>query len=120
MPEVLVSRDAEQPAATPKAGRELKVGQISAAVAAAQPVLLLGKIVVADAGAMQLAQRLFGGTEIADVSIRFCQMQRHPVDETADQRLAAGPQQFLPDMQIVRLCQRTALPREQRARREVG
>ena len=64
MPQILISRDAEQPAARLEAGRELEVGEIGAAVAAAQPVLLLGEIVVADAGAMQLAQRLLGGAEI--------------------------------------------------------
>src|SRR5438034_125395 len=81
MPEILVSRGAEQPAARPEAGRELKVGEIGAAVAATQPILLLGEIVMADAGAMQLAQRLLGGTEIGGIAKRFCQMQRYAIDE---------------------------------------
>src|SRR5207247_10836598 len=75
MPEILVSRGAEQPAAGPEAGRELKVGEISAAVAGTQPVLVLGEIVMADAGAMPLAQRLLGGTELGGTAERFCQLQ---------------------------------------------
>jgi hypothetical protein len=47
-------------------------------------------------------------------------MQCHAIDETAHQRLAAGPQQFRPDMQIIRQRQRVALAREQGARREIG
>ena len=69
MPQILVGRDAEQPAAGLEAGRELEIGEIGAAVAAAQPVLLLGEIVMADAGAMQLSQRLLGGAEIGDVAV---------------------------------------------------
>ena len=91
MPEIFVSRNAERPAARREAGRELKVGEIGAAVAAAQPVLLLGEIVMADAGAMQLAQRLLGGTEIGGIAKWFCQMQRHAIDKSTHQRLPAGP-----------------------------
>ena len=91
MPQILVSRDTEQPASRPKAGRELEIRDIGTAIAAAQPVLFLGQIVVTDAGAMQLAQRLLGGTEIGDIARRLCQMQRHSVDESAHQRLLAGP-----------------------------
>src|ERR1700738_1250814 len=98
MPEILVGRDTKQPAARREAGRELKIRDIGPAIAAAQPVLLLGEIVMADAGAMQSAQRLLGGAEIGDVAERFCQMQRPPVDESAHQRLPAGPQKFRPDM----------------------
>ena len=120
MPQILVGRDAEQLAARLEAGRELEVGEIGAAVAAAQPVLLLGEIVVADAGAMQLAQRLLGGTEIGDVAVRLGQMQRHAVDEAAHQRLLAGPQQFRPDVQVARQRQRAAFASEQMTRRHVG
>ncbi len=69
---------------------------------------------------MQLAQRLLGRPEIADVAERLCQMQRHPVDEAAHQRLPAGPQQFGADTQIARQRQRAALAGEQMARRQVG
>ena len=91
MPEILVGRDTEQPAAGAEAGRKLKVGEIGPAVDAAQPVLLLGEIVMADAGAMQLAQRLLGGTEIGGIAKWFCQMQRHAIDKSTHQRLPAGP-----------------------------
>ncbi len=94
MPKVLVRRDPEQPAARAEAGRELEVGHIGAAVAAHEPVLLLGKIIVTDARAMQLPQRLLGGSEIGGIVKRLGQVQRHPVDKSAHQRLPAGPQQF--------------------------
>lgn len=55
MPQVLVGEDAVEPATSVEAGRELEVGHVGAAVAADQPVLLLGEIVVADAGAAQPA-----------------------------------------------------------------
>ena len=61
MPQILIGRDTEQPAAALEAGGELEIGEIGAAVAAAQPVLLLGQIVVTDAGTMQFSQRRLGG-----------------------------------------------------------
>jgi hypothetical protein len=120
MPEIFVSRDPEQPGARFEAGRQLEIREIGEAVAAAQPILLLGQIVVADAGAMELAQCSLGGTEIADIAMGFRQMQRHTIDEAAHQRLIAGPQQFWPDLQTPRLYQRAALAREQMAGREIG
>ena len=91
MPQILIGRDPEQPAARLETGGQLKIGDIGAAVAATQPVLLLGKIIMADAGAMQLAQRELGGAEIGEVAMRLCQMQRDAVDEAAHQRSSAGP-----------------------------
>ena len=116
MPEIFVSRNAEQPAARREAGRELKVGEIGAAVAAAQPVLLLGEIVVADAGAMQFAQRLLGRAEIAEIAVRFRHLQGDAIDKAAHQRLPTGPQQLGPDIEIARQCQRAPLAREQMPR----
>ena len=91
MPQILVGRDPEQPAAGLEAGGQLKIGNIGPAVAATEPVLLLGKIVMANAGAVQLAQGELGGAEIGEVAMGLCQMQRDPVDEAAHQRLPAGP-----------------------------
>ncbi len=91
MPQILVGGDAEQPASRPEAGGELEIRQIGPAVAAAQPVLFLGEIVVADAGAVQLAQRLLGGAEIGDVADGLGEVQRNAVDEAAHQRLPTGP-----------------------------
>lgn len=53
MSEVFVGEDAIEAAAPVEAGCELEVGDIGASIAADQPVLLLGEIVVADAGAAQ-------------------------------------------------------------------
>ncbi len=109
VPKILVGGDAKQPAPGFEAGRELKVGDIGVAVTAAQPVLFLGKIVVANAGAMQLAQRGLGGTEIGDIAVRLGEMERYTVDEAAHQRLPAGPQQLRPDVQVARQRQGVAL-----------
>ena len=120
MPQVLIGRDPEQPAAGLEAGGQLKIGNIGPAVAAAEPVLLLGKIVMANAGAVQLAQGELGGAEIGEVAMGFCQMQRDAVDETAHQRLPAGPQQLRPDVEIARQRQRVALAGEQMAGERIG
>src|SRR5581483_5248263 len=98
MPKVFVGQNTKQPVALSKAGRQLEIRQIGAAVAADQPVLLLGEVVVADTGAMQPPQRLFGRTKISDVARRLDQMKRNAVDETAHQRLPAAPQEFRPDI----------------------
>ena len=116
MPNILVGRDAEQPAAPLEAGGELEVGEIGVAVAAHEPVLLLGEVVVADACAMQPVQRLLGGTEVGDVAMRLCQMQRDAVDEAAHQRAAAGPQQLGSDLQALGQRQCPALARKQVSR----
>src|SRR4051794_1720557 len=120
MPEILVSRNPEQPAARFEAGGELEICQVGLAIAAAQPILFFCKIVMADAGAVQRAQRLLGGTEIADIAQWLCQMQRYAIDKAAHQRLAPRPQQFRPDIQVPRLCKGTTLAFEQMARRDKG
>ena len=91
MAQILIGRDPEQAAPCLEAGGQLKIGHIGAAVASAQPVLLLGEIIVADAGAVQFAQGQLGGAEIGDVAMGLCQMQRDPVDEAAHQRASTGP-----------------------------
>ncbi len=120
MPKVLVGGNAKQPAPGFEAGCKLKVGNIGAAVGAAQPVLFLGKIVMANAGTMQLAQRRLGGTEIGDIAVRLGEMERHTVDEPAHQRLPASPQQLRPDVQVARQRQCSALACEQMTRQEIG
>ena len=67
---------------------------------------------MADAGAVQLAQRQFGGSEIGEVAMGFCQMQRDAVDEAAHQRLPSGPEQLRADVEIARQRQRAALAGE--------
>src|SRR5258708_32474243 len=91
MPEILVSRDAEQAAARIEAGRELKVGEIGAAVAAAQPVLLLGEIVMADAGAAPVAQRLLGGAVRGSHAKRCWQMHRDAIAKSTHRGLSCAP-----------------------------
>ena len=100
MPKVLIGGDPKQPAAGSKACRQLKIREIGAAVTPDQPVLFLGEVIVAYCGAMQLPQRLLGGTKLSDVARRLYQMQPHPVDETTHQRLPAGPQQRRRDVEI--------------------
>jgi hypothetical protein len=51
--QVFIGREAKQLAATTEQGRKLEIRQISAPVGAPQPILFLGEIVVADAGAVQ-------------------------------------------------------------------
>src|ERR1700740_3365561 len=120
MPQVLVGGDAEQLAACGEAGGKLKVRQIGASVAAAQPVLLLGEIVVAYPGAMQAAQRLLGRAEIGDVAMRLCQMQCDAIDETAHQRVAAGPKQFRANLEACCEGQCPAVPAKDVAARNEG
>ncbi len=91
MPQILIGRDPEQFCARLEAGRELEVRDIGTAIGAAQPVLFLGEIVVANSGAMHFAQRLLGRAKIGDIAMRLGHLQRHAIDKTAHQRLFAGP-----------------------------
>src|SRR5262249_32634309 len=113
MPQVFIGGDPEQPAAGLETGRKLEVGEVAAAVGAAQPVLLLGKIVVADAGAVQPAEGILGGTKIGDITMRLCKMQRDTIDEAADQRAAASPQQLGTDLEPLSQRQRPPLAGEE-------
>jgi hypothetical protein len=97
---VFIGGDAKQPAAGSKACGELKIGEIGPAITPDQPVLFLGKIVVANAGAVQPPQRLLCRSEVSDVASRFDKVQCYPVDETAHQRLPAGPQQWRRDVKV--------------------
>ena len=99
-------------AAAAKARRELEVGQIGAAVGV-EPVLLLGEIVVGDAGAMQRAQRRLGRAEIGGIAMRLGDMQRHAVDPAAHQRVASGEQQRRRDAERAGDRKRAALAPEQ-------
>src|SRR6516162_2811579 len=78
--QVLIGGDSEQACAPRESERELKIGEIGATVATAQPVLLLGEIVVADAGAVQLAQRGLGRAKIGPVAVRLGEVKRQAVD----------------------------------------
>ncbi len=81
-------------AAAREAHRELEIGEIGAPVGAAQPVLLLGEIVVADAGAMQLAQAppwRSGNRRASPCGLAMC--SAHAVDPAAHQRLLRREQQ---------------------------
>ena len=68
---------------------ELKIGQIGAAVASAQPVLLLGEVVVANAGTVQLAQRGFGRPKIVAFAMRLGDVQGQALDPAAHQCMTA-------------------------------
>src|ERR1700730_16796597 len=115
MPQILITRDAKQRAVAAEAGGELKISEIGAP-AAVEPVLLLGEVVVAYAGAMQLAQCGFGGTKIAGVAERLGDMERHAIDPAAHQRTAAGKQQLRRDAELARSGERASLAPEQQDR----
>ena len=72
---------------------------------------------MANAGAMKLAQRFLGRTEITDIASGFRQVQRYTINKPAHQRLTSGPKKFRPDIQAVRPCERATLARKQMARR---
>ncbi len=92
MPQVLIGQNAKQPPAPRKAEGELEIGQIAAPIGAAQPVLFLGQIVVADPGAVQPPQHGLGGAEIGVVAVRLGDMQRDAVNPAAHQLLPAAEQ----------------------------
>src|SRR5579883_2311429 len=89
MSQVLVGGEPKQQVAPLETDGELEIRDICASVAAAQPVLLLGKVVVADAGAVQLAQDGFGGAEIGDLAVWPGNVQCDTIDPAARER--AGP-----------------------------
>src|ERR1700730_8991110 len=90
MAQVLVGGDPEQQVPALEPDGELKIGDVGAAVAAAQPVLLLGEVIVTNAGAVQFAQNRLGGPKIGAVTVRLGQMQRHALDPAAHQNAAPG------------------------------
>src|SRR5262249_60771140 len=116
VPQVLVSRDAEQPGAAREVSGKLEIGEIGASVAPAQPVLLLGEVVMADAGAMQLAQRHFGRAEETALAARLGDVERQAIDPAADERIATGEQERRRDAAPAPDRKRAALARGQMAR----
>jgi hypothetical protein len=91
MPKIFIGGDAEYEAASAKAGRQLEVSEVSASVATYEPVLLLGKIIVADSRAMQFVQRLFGRPKIGGIINRLCEVKSYTVNESSYESLPAGP-----------------------------
>jgi hypothetical protein len=116
MPQVLVGGVPKQQAAVSEQDGELKIGDIGAAVVAAQPVLLLGEVVVANAGAVQLAQDRLGGAEIGRVAVRLGEMERYAFDPAAHQDAASGQAERWRHPQRSRGRQRAALAAEQMVR----
>src|SRR5262249_61492370 len=112
MPEILVCENAKEAPTACEADGELEIGEIGAAIAASQPVLLLGKIVVANPGPVQLAQRGPGGTEIGAVTKRLGNLQGDPVDPPTHQHAPSGKQQGRPDPEGARNRQPPALSPE--------
>src|SRR5204863_10094919 len=92
--QILVSGDAIQPRTSPQAGRKLEVGHISFALWAAQPVLLLGEVVVANACPMQCMQRRFGGAEIASLADWPGDMHGDAVKKAANETAPASVQKW--------------------------
>src|SRR5262249_61873372 len=89
---------------------------IGASVAPAQPVLLLGEVVVADAGAMQLAQRRLGRAEEVALAARLGDVERQAIDPAADERIATGEQERRREAEVARGPQRPPLARAEMAR----
>src|SRR5262249_57398299 len=98
--QILIGRDAEEKGPARETGGKLEVGEIGAPVASAQPVLLLGEIVVADAGAMELAQARFGRAEEGALAVRLGDVQRQAVDPSADQCIATSEQERRRNAQV--------------------
>src|SRR5262249_39228048 len=112
VPQVLVSRDAEKPGAAREVSGKLEIGEIGASVAPAQPVLLLGEVVVADAGAMQLAQRRLGRAEEAAFAARLGDVERQATDPAGGGRIATAEKGRRREPEPARDRQRPPLARE--------
>src|SRR5260370_24379588 len=120
MPKVFVGKQPKQQAAARETGGELEIREVGAAVTTAQPVLLLGEIVVAYPRPVQLAKRRFGGCEICAVAVGFCYLQSDAVDPTTHQRAAAGEQERWSNAELARNGKRASLACEQMARNSKG
>src|SRR5262249_5697751 len=116
----LIGRDPEQPRPPREARGELEIREVGAPVVPAQPVLLLGEVVVADAGAVQLAQRRLGRAEVAALAVWPGDMEGEALDETADQRRATAEQQRRRNAESVGAGERFALTLEQMARQHAA
>src|SRR5262249_52661286 len=99
-PQIRGGDQREQPPPPLETARKLEVGEIGAAVAAPQPVLLLGEIVVANPRPMQLAKRGAGGTEIGTVAIGLGNLQGHPIDPAAHEDATSGKEQRWRDAEL--------------------
>jgi hypothetical protein len=113
VPQILVGENPEQTSPPLETAGELEVGEIGAAVAAPQPVLLLRKIVVANSGPMQLAKRGPGGMKIRAVPVRFGNLQGNPIDPAAHEYVPSGKEQRRRDAELAGDRERLALTREQ-------
>src|SRR5262249_15342097 len=89
-PKVLVGQQPKQTTTAREAGGKLEIREVCAPVTPAQPVLLLGQVIVTNAGPMQLTQCRFGGGEIRTVPVGLCDLQRHAVDPAAYEGLPSG------------------------------
>src|SRR6516162_284550 len=114
--QVLVSRDAEKPGAAREVSGKLEIGEIGAPIPSAQPVLLLGEVVVANAGAMQLAQRRLRRAEEAMLAARLCDVERQAIDPAANERITTGKQQRRRNAELACDCKRPPLAGKQMAR----
>src|SRR6185369_14784705 len=115
--QIFISKQPEQATASGKGGSELKIRQIRAAVAPAQPVLLLGKIVVTDPCAMELAERNLGRLEKRAVAMWLGDVHDRAVDPTTHEHLPARIEERRRDSKLTRDDERAALPCEQHARK---
>src|SRR3984893_6830616 len=113
MPQILVRQQSKQAGAPREAGSELKVHEIGAAVTTAQPVLLLGEIVVANTCPVQGAQRGLGRGEKSAVAIRLCSLQRDSVDPAANDDPPAGEEERRSNAKLAGNGERPALACEQ-------
>src|SRR5262249_16236750 len=113
VPQILVGENPEQTSPLPETARELGIGEVGAAVASLQPVLLLGEIVMANSGPMQLAKRGAGGMKIRMVPVRFGNLQGNSIDPAAHEYAPSGKEERRRDAELARDCERFALTREQ-------
>ncbi len=90
MPQVFVGGDPKQQIPVLELDGELKISDVGAAIAAAQPVLLLGEVIVTNAGTVQFAQNRLGGAKIGAVTVWFGKMQRNALDPAAHQDALPG------------------------------
>src|SRR6516225_3656294 len=95
---------------------KLEIGEIGAPVAPAQPVLLLGEVVVADPGAMQLAQRRLGRAEEVVLAARLGDVERQAIDPAANERITTGEQERRRNAELARDRERPPLAPEQMER----
>src|SRR5262249_31793235 len=114
--QILVRRDAEEPGSARETGGKLEVGDIGTPVPPAQPVLLLGKVVMAGTGPGELPKGGFGGGEKCLLAMRLGDGERQAVDPAPDHRVVGGEQERRRNAEFTRDRQCAPLAREQMAR----